>query len=749
MNHMLKRIVNRTAQRTLLALGASTLLACSLSGCDSASGSTAQSSTAASAKSTPTTATAATGLIARTSSTAETSTTEVSSTPAIATTAATVVATSVTSSMAPATTAVASSAAPTTVASPVAASTSAKASTTTTAAPVATTAASSSAKSTATTAAPVATPVASSPSKTTTPPVSTTPVATPPSTVTTAPVSSTPVATPPSSTSSTVIGKSISAWTTCDGITDDSAGLARAFAAAKNSAFTLLIDCPVRLKIGMDMGHTIFIDNGTTVVFTGAGKFTIDNTFIPAFVIANSSNITLTDWNVEYDASLPVNNNVGGYQENGVFFKQGNTQPANAFNDLRLTSWLAANRGIVFDSQHGVNSRWSGSTNACAVFYITGDSSNLTVTGMNIYAPAGATGSQLIPVVFSLNANYKSNQTLTTSMPYSSQFMALPHNLTFSNISIDGSYMGWVGNAHDVTMNAITSHRYGDLQDANGATVGGVGKWFAPPHLFYWSYSDATDPALVNNNIQIENVVDDGPRLGTARDKGGSDSISGYALSLKIACTNCTVDTYKSTRPDGFLDVLASSGLTISNATATYDSSFINNLFPGWRFPSAAYSNVTFKNIQLTDLAAVTMAMPIGNATQTNQNLTFSNVQVTMNSWGGQGLPLPSVYGNGNTVSLVYSLAKTTAQIVRLQTPNVETTIQATPTTLKVGGATTLVWSARQAESCTPSGAWSGISGMEGTRIISPPAAGTYTYTLTCANGANTSTAAVQVVVTQ
>src|SRR5208282_627634 len=113
----------------------------------------------------------------------------------------------------------------------------------------------------------------------------------------------------------------------------------------------------------------------------------------------------------------------------------------------------------------------------------------------------------------------------------------------------------------DATFENITSHRYGDLQDANGGNVGGIGKWFAPPHLFYLNYVTDGDPALFNTNIQIRNVVDDGPRVGVARDKGGSDSISGYALSLKIGCIDCVVDTYSSSRPDGFLDVLPSNNL--------------------------------------------------------------------------------------------------------------------------------------------------------------------------------------------
>jgi hypothetical protein len=114
-------------------------------------------------------------------------------------------------------------------------------------------------------------------------------------------------------------GKSIGNWVGCTGTSDDTAGVAKAFAAARHGAFTLVVDCPVNIKIGMDIARTIFIDDGTTIEFTGSGKFTVDNILIPAFVIADSGNITLTNWNVEYDAGLPVDQNVGGFTNNGDF----------------------------------------------------------------------------------------------------------------------------------------------------------------------------------------------------------------------------------------------------------------------------------------------------------------------------------------------------------------------------------------------------------------------------------------------
>src|SRR6266700_8029279 len=125
--------------------------------------------------------------------------------------------------------------------------------------------------------------------------------------------------------------------------------------------------------------------------------------------------------------------------------------------------------------------------------------------------------------------------------------------------------MGWQGNTQNATFEKIRGHRNADLQDANGENVGGVGKWFAPPHLFYLNYLLTGDPGLFNRNIRIHDVVDAGPRVGVARDKGGSDTGSGFDMSLKIGCIDCSGDQYAASRPDGVVDVVSSWRGSISN----------------------------------------------------------------------------------------------------------------------------------------------------------------------------------------
>jgi hypothetical protein len=380
-----------------------------------------------------------------------------------------------------------------------------------------------------------------------------------------------------------------------------------------------------------------------------------------------------------------------------------------------------------------------GPTYTCAVFYITGDSSNLNVTGMRLTVPAAAGGDRFIPVAFSLGINLKGNQTVTAKMPVTVQSFAIPHDLTFSNITLDGTYMGWVGALQNAVFENVHSERYGDLQDAAGQNVGGVGKWFAPPHLFYFGSSPTGDTAFFNRNIRISNVRDDGIRIGRARDAGGTDTISGYALSLKLGCIDCSVDNYLSARPDGFMDVLPSDGLAVSNVTASYDSGFLNNLFPGWRFPSSSYKNVKFENITFTDTAPITIQNPIGNSAQaSNQGIVFKNVRVELTHWAGAAsTPLPAISGQTNDLSMEYLVKDDRSRFVRSQTAGLEVTLQAAPATSPAGAAV-LTWAAPQATSCSGSGAWSGSLGTSGSRTVMTGAGGE-AFTITCQNSGATS----------
>jgi hypothetical protein len=533
--------------------------------------------------------------------------------------------------------------------------------------------------------------------------------------------------------------KSISAWVSCGTAADDTSGAQAAFAAARQNAFTLVVDCPVHLKSGLAIDRGIFIDNGTTVEFTSAGKFYVDNLFHPAFVIANSSNITLTNWNVEWDGSVPINPDVGGYTYQGNFVTNaGITQPAGAFNDLVLTPWLTNNRNVRFDETQGwVKSIWVGGVNPAAVFFITGDTSNVVFTGLSLTVPATAPGNAFMPMAVSFSPNWNSNQTVNGKTPRTVAYTTVPHGITFSGVTLDGTLMGFQGNVRDAVFQNLTSHRYADLMDANGGTTGGLNKWFPPPHLFYLNYVYDGDPGLFNSNIQISNVQDLGPRLGVARDTAASSG-SGYLASLKLGCTDCSVDSYTSNRLDGFMDVLPSQNMTVTHVTANFDSSFINNLYPaGIRFPASGYSHITYGNVTLTDAAESTIRAVLGAASSaTNDTIVFGNFLVTMNRWAGSDLPVPTIAGSNNNVAVDLLMSAQSTRVSYLQNGPVISTLEASPISVHAGASTVLTWASKDASACTAGGAWSGSLGVNGSKVVNVGASGNSNFTLNCQNSA-------------
>jgi hypothetical protein len=80
--------------------------------------------------------------------------------------------------------------------------------------------------------------------------------------------------------------------------------------------------------------------------------------------------------------------------------------------------------------------------------------------------------------------------------------------------------------------------------------------------------------------------------------------------------------------------------------------------------------------------------------------------------------------------------------------------LTAAPTSVTLGASVTLTWTSSNANSCLGGGGqsgdgWDGSKPVNGTASVTPNAAGTITYTLTCSTGSSSSQAAnVQVVAT-
>jgi hypothetical protein len=82
------------------------------------------------------------------------------------------------------------------------------------------------------------------------------------------------------------------------------------------------------------------------------------------------------------------------------------------------------------------------------------------------------------------------------------------------------------------------------------------------------------------------------------------------------------------------------------------------------------------------------------------------------------------------------------------QIPPAAPTLTLSASSVTVGGSVTITWSSVGTTGCTASGDWSGALKASGSQTLTPSAAGTLTYKLTCANAAGTASAASTVTLT-
>ena len=136
---------------------------------------------------------------------------------------------------------------------------------------------------------------------------------------------------------------------------------------------------------------------------------------------------------------------------------------------------------------------------------------------------------------------------------------------------------------------------------------------------------------------------------------------------------------------------------------------------------NAAYNNYFGTSAATPHVAAVAALMR-----QANSTLTPAQIYVALQS---TALPM----GNGQPDYLDGAgFIQADAALVSLPPGPPAVTLAAS--TIHAGSSTTLTWSAYNVTSCTASGSWSGTQKTSGSLTVTPTAAGTDNYTLTCTN---------------
>ncbi len=95
-----------------------------------------------------------------------------------------------------------------------------------------------------------------------------------------------------------------------------------------------------------------------------------------------------------------------------------------------------------------------------------------------------------------------------------------------------------------------------------------------------------------------------------------------------------------------------------------------------------------------------------------------------------------------------YTAASATTSFAATPAPPAPTvTITLAPTSITLGANASLNWSSTNATSCTASGAWSGAESISGTQSVTPTAAGSEVYTLTCTSPGGSASASATLAV--
>jgi hypothetical protein len=178
--------------------------------------------------------------------------------------------------------------------------------------------------------------------------------------------------------------------------------------------------------------------------------------------------------------------------------------------------------------------------------------------------------------------------------------------------------------------------------------------------------------------------------------------------------------------PDGVNDTylgftLASGGITGSNGQLTTTTPQCQN--------DASYPNFFGTSAATPHAAGIAALMRQSNSAATPGEI-YGALQKS-------ALPMAGATPNYNSG---YGFIQADAALA-LIAPGAPTLTLGTKS-IAAGSSTTITWSSVNTTGCTASGSWSGALASSGNQSVTPAAAGTDTYTLTCANAAGSSTPA-------
>ena len=182
--------------------------------------------------------------------------------------------------------------------------------------------------------------------------------------------------------------------------------------------------------------------------------------------------------------------------------------------------------------------------------------------------------------------------------------------------------------------------------------------------------------------------------------------------------------------PDGGNDTFLGFKIDAADDTSTVAGCKNNASYPNFLGTSAATPHIA-------GIAALMLqADPNLTPTEVIADLAQSAIPVDINN-GTPTAPVLVAAGpfDAGAGFVQADVAATLVPAIKPAAP----TLTLSASSITVGGSSTLTWASANTTGCTASGSWTGAEPSNGTMAETPSAAGSYTYTLACANAAGTS----------
>jgi hypothetical protein len=309
-----------------------------------------------------------------------------------------------------------------------------------------------------------------------------------------------------------------------------------------------------------------------------------------------------------------------------------------------------------------------------------------------------------------------------------------------------GSFNGQTGIADSVlymgpvTLDAagnvyIAGTSYGGLPQVNGLSSNNGAGNIASPFVAELNASLST--------LQFSTLIGTGGQGqlgigGMALDTSGNIYLAGSVNSppTSAATSGAFQAAYGGGQSDGYV-----AKIVVHTPTTTTLSAAPTSAASG----TAVNLTATVAEVGGTGVPTGTVTFKDGTTTLGSMTLNGTGIAVYTTSTLSVGAhSITAAYGgdaaNGASTSTASSVTITAAP-----TPTV--TIAVAPTSITLGQSATLTWSSTNATACTASNAWTGTQAVSGTHGVTPAAAGSLSYVLTCtgAGGSGNATATLTV----